>query len=374
MKRIQFILNNRSLYGANRSALSVIEDFISKGHEVKVLVPFWGSMADELKRKNIPYEIIPFYSAFLYIRPILKYLIVPFLLVFDIVIFPYLLFRVNKFNPDIIYSNTSAENIGIFLAKILGIKHIWHIREFMSLDHNSYFILGNKIKSKLINLSDRSIYVSKSVYEYVNLGGKSIKHKVIYNGIESSEASLSNLNFNNSEPVFGIVGILDVGKGQDMAIEYFNKLLAYYPKAKLKIFGDKKGSFKNMIVSRVAALGIGDKVQFKGFVNSHEDIYGKIDFLLMFSKSEGFGRVTIESALKGVPVIGYDNAGTSELIDHKKTGCLFKDFDSFLDCVNFIMIADNYKLVREKSFLNANKNFNTMKYCESVYNFTLVKA
>ena len=129
-----------------------------------------------------------------------------------------------------------------------------------------------------------------------------------------------------------------------------------------------------MIVSRVAALGIGDKVQFKGFVNSHEDIYGKIDFLLMFSKSEGFGRVTIESALKGVPVIGYDNAGTSELIDHKKTGCLFKDFDSFLDCVNFIMIADNYKLVREKSFLNANKNFNTMKYCESVYNFTLVKA
>ena len=70
----------------------------------------------------------------------------------------------------------------------------------------------------------------------------------------------------------------------------------------------------------------------------------------MFSKSEGFGRVTIESAFHGVPVIGFDNAGTSELIIHEKTGCLFQDFDSFLECVNFIMNSANYELIRETSF------------------------
>ena len=144
MKRIQFILNNRSFYGANRSILSVIEDFISKGHKVKVLVPFWGSMADTLKEKDISYEVIPFYSAFLYIRPVLKHCLVPFLFLFNIIMFPYLLFRVNRLKPDIIYSNTSAENIGIFIAKILSVKHVWHIREFMSLDHNFHFLIKKK--------------------------------------------------------------------------------------------------------------------------------------------------------------------------------------------------------------------------------------
>ena len=93
----------------------------------------------------------------------------------------------------------------------------------------------------------------------------------------------------------------------------------------------------------------------------------------MFSRSEGFGRVTIESALHGVPVIGFNNAGTSELIIDKRTGCLFKDLDSFLECVNFIMNSVNYNLIREQAFLNANKRFNLRQYCDSVYSFVLNK-
>ena len=90
------------------------------------------------------------------------------------------------------------------------------------------------------------------------------------------------LSYKHHEPVFGIVGILDPGKGQDMAIEYFNKLLEYYPNARLNIFGDKKGPFKNMIMRLVDKLGLKEKVHFKGFVESQEDIYGAINILLMF--------------------------------------------------------------------------------------------
>ena len=161
--KICFILNYSELYGANRSILSVIEYFLSKGHQLHVILPKSGPITDVFKKKNINYSIIPFYSPFLYIKPIFKHLIVPFLFLFNIIMFPYLLFRVNRLRPDVIYSNTSAENIGIFIAKILGIKHVWHIREFMSLDHNAYFIFGKKMKSRLINMSDKSIYVSFNV-------------------------------------------------------------------------------------------------------------------------------------------------------------------------------------------------------------------
>ena len=125
----------------------------------------------------------------------------------------------------------------------------------MSLDHNFHFIFGKKMKSRLINMSDRSIYVSNSVLENLHSGTKSIKHKVVYNGIKSRMRLLPTLK-RNSEPIFGIVGILDSGKRQDIAIEYFNKLLLYYPSAKLYIFGDKNGFFKNKLFKLVDDLNL----------------------------------------------------------------------------------------------------------------------
>jgi len=184
--KICFILNYSELYGANRSILSVIEYFLSKGHQLHVILPKSGPITDVFKKKNINYSIIPFYSPFLFIKPIFKHLIVPLLFLFNIIMFPYLLFRVNRLMPDVIYSNTSAENIGIFIAKILRVKHVWHIREFMSLDHNAYFIFGRNMKSRLINMSDKSIYVSNSVLESIHGKKESVKYQVIYNGIKSS--------------------------------------------------------------------------------------------------------------------------------------------------------------------------------------------
>ena len=367
MRRIQFILNNRFLYGANRSILSVIEDFISKGHQVTVLVPFWGSMADELKKKEIPYEVIPFYSAFLYIRPILKHILVPILILLDILIFPFIIFRTWQFNPDIIYSNTSAENSGIFLAKILGKKHVWHIREFMKNDYKYYFIFGEKNKSRLINKSNKSIYVSNSVLNAVHEKNDEHKHIVIYNGIDSGISELSKLKVDLSTPVFGMVGVLDPAKGYELAFRYFKSILDNLPRSKLFIYGDKEGGYKDKLVSIANSLDISDAIEFKGFVNSQKEIYSSIDVLLMFSRSEGFGRVTIESSLYGIPVIGYDNAGTSELIEDKQSGCLFYDKDEFISSVSFLMNQKNYNTVRKNAFNRSVLKYNVDLYCSKVY-------
>lgn len=367
MKRIQFILNNRFLYGANRSALSVIEHFIAKGHEVKVFVPFWGSMVKELKRKDIPYEVIPFYSAFLYIRPIFKHILVPFLVFLDLIIFPFLLLKTWQFNPDVIYSNTSAENSGIFLAKILGKKHVWHIREFMKNDYKYYFIFGEKNKSRLINKSERSIYVSKSVLSAVHKTRDDIKHAVIYNGIASEVSRLPDIEVDFDAPVFGMVGMLDPAKGYELAFTYFKSILEFLPESKLYIFGDKEGRYKNKLVNLAKYLGVSDSIQFKGFIESQKEIYKSIDILLMFSRSEGFGRVTIESSLYGVPVIGYDNAGTSELIVNEESGWLFKEKEDFILAVNFLLVANNYKQIRENAFIRSNEKYNVETYCNKVY-------
>jgi glycosyltransferase involved in cell wall biosynthesis len=353
--KIQFILNYSDLYGANRSILSVIKHFHKKGHIINVMIPSKGGMYEELMSHKISCDVIPYYAAFLYIKPVFKHLLIPFLAIIDLFLFPLMVFKVKRFNPDIIYSNTSAENFGMFIAKLLEKKHILHVREFMDRDYNSHFVLGKKNKSRFINCSDVSIYVSKAVLNSIHgFNVKDNKQKIIYNGIESDLYNLSQKVINVNAMVFGIVGILDPAKGQDTAIRYFLEILKEYPNAKLLVYGDKKGAYKKKLIKLVSSLNLNDNVMFLGFETDTKKVYNSIDILLMFSKSEGFGRVTVEAAFNGVPVIGFDNAGTSELIVDRETGCLFRDLDSFNESVCFMLKnTNNYHAVREKAFHNA---------------------
>ena len=373
--KIQFVLNYGNFYGANRSVLSVIEHFRDNGHNVNVLVPSIPSrkgMFEELQRRNIACETLPFYAAFLYYKLDLKHLSIPLLTVLDIFVFPFFVLKIKKFNPDIIYSNTSAENFGILVAKLLKIKHITHVREFMDKDYSLNFLFGKKNKKKFINMSDAVIYVSKSVMEAVQ-GTKVIRqnHKVIYNGIDSKKTVLNKKTIDKNQLTFGIVGSLDPAKGQLEAVKYFSKILKKYPTAKLFIYGDKPGVYKDKIFKHIESFDLMENVIFKGFEADLDKVYSSMDVLLMFSKSEGFGRVTIEAAFNGVPVIGFDNAGTSELIRNKETGCLFHDYKSFIDAVDFLLNgeSENYQNIRKSSFENAWKLYSKDICCTNIADF-----
>lgn len=371
--KIQFVLNYGNFYGANRSILNVIQHFITNGHEVQVLVPsvpVRKGMVDALKEKNIPYKVAPYYSAFLYYKRDFKHLVIPFLVLLNIFVFPLLVFKVKKFNPDVIYSNTSAENLGVFIARILGVKHVLHIREFMDKDYNLNFLFGPKAKRKFINMSDASVYVSKSVLEGVQ--GAMVdkaRHKVIYNGLEYTHKILAEKKLNTKHLIFGIVGAIDPAKGQYEAILHFKELLRTYPHASLRIYGDKDSAYKVKIINLIEEMDLQENVKIMGFEPEIERIYNTIDILLMFSKSEGFGRVTVEAAFRGVPVIGYNNAGTSEIITDRQTGCLFNDVGSFEKGVAFLLKESNYETIRRNAFENAWKLFSIGQCCSKIEEF-----
>ena len=368
-KRIQFITHYNDLYGANRSLLTLIEYFHCKDYAVNVLLPSNGSMARHLKRQGIAYDVIFNYGSFLYIRPKLKHIVVPLLGLFNIFIFPYIVYKIRKFNPDIIYSNTSAENIGVFASKFLKVKHISHIREFMSLDHESYFIFGKTIKRKFIEWSDGVIFVSKAVAEHIkgDLKFKTL-NKVIYNGLKIPNVKPNSV----SVPIaikFGIVGLIDPAKGQLQALQYFSNIVEQYPHSTLHIYGTGSGKYYNKLIESIDQLKLNDKVILHGFVDDIERIYS-FDVLMMFSRSEGFGRVTVEAMMRGIPVIGMNSAGTSELINNGKTGYLFKDQESFNESLSSLFSTEySFNLIRMKAFESSSEQFNDKKYNISIESF-----
>lgn len=367
--RIQFISHYSHLYGANKMLLTLLIYFHNHGYDISVLFPSKGRMTEKLDELNIPYKVIPYYSSFLYIKRTIKFIAYPLLMLLDFITFPFILLHIKNFNPDIIYSNTSAENLGYFVAKILKKKHITHVHEFMSRNHGVSFIGGNEFKRKFINKSTGAIFVTKSVAKDVmNNDFNSKKHIIIYNGLQCPIVNISTER--KSRPYhYGIVGILSAGKRQDVAIKYFKKVVEMYPSSILHIYGDKEGSYKRYLFHLVKKLGLESNIIFHGFVQDIETIYKEIDILLVFSKLEGFGLVTAEAMYRGIPVIGYDDAGTSELIEDNQSGYLFTDEESFQERIKLLHCISNYERIKENAYQRAISLFKENDYCSSIETF-----
>lgn len=365
--KILFISNYSELYGANRSLLTLLNHFNQKGqYEIKLFVPSKGGIVQELEKCNISYDVLPYISQLWYYKLQMKYLVQPLLILFTFLMLPYLIILVKKYNPDIIYSNTSAENVGVIIAKILKIKHISHIREFMDLDHSAQFIGGNGWKKKYIHLSDGIIYVSQSVAKWVNQNASMLPNqKVVYNGVNMPCEIPHKCHWEH--PRFGIVGILDEEKGQHVAIKYFQKLLLKMPTAQLYIYGDKKGEYKNKLYKMVRDLNLTNNVVFHGFVKDTTVIYREMDVLLMCSRMEGFGRVTVEAMQYGIPVVGYNSGGTSEIVIHGKNGYLFENEEQFVDSIGELFSSPiKYEDISSFAYHDSHDRFSVKKYCESV--------
>lgn len=359
--KILFISHYSFLYGSNRSLDSLVDAFIEKGEDVSVLLPSKGKFYYHLKEKGVNVYAFRFFYEVLYVKFNRKYLSLPLLWIFNLLMMPFLIFKIKRLAPDVIYSNSSVDAYSIFFAKLLRIKHVWHVREFLKEDFGSHFILGKELKKKLILQSDKIIFVSKAVADSV-IGYIPTNGKVIYNGLPYPQ-KLRNEVFFDSELKLGVVGNIDISKQQHLAIEYMEKIHEKYPKMTLHIIGDKECPYKYYIQKLVSKLDLQNVVKFDGFVGNVEDIYSKIDVLLMCSRSEAFGRVTIEAMLRNIPVIGIDSGGTSELICNGVTGFKFHNVQEVIAALD-VIVNDSDKT---KDIINEAKSVALIKFSEQTY-------
>ena len=117
-------------------------------------------------------------------------------------------------------------------------------------------------------------------------------------------------------------------------------------------------------------LGIADQVEFWGYLADPYKAYMAADAVLMCSKYEGMGRTTVEAMAASRPVIGYDNAGTSELIIHQHTGLFYHGGpEALAACMRrFIENPDWARQMGKNGWKIARKKFTTEVYAEQIYN------
>ena len=367
---ILFLSHYSGLLGSNRSMESIITYFSEKGVNISIILPSKGEFYKYLMTKGMDVHSFMFIYETLYVKKNKKYFTLPLLWIYNIVVFPFLLCKIRKINPDVIYTNSSSDLYSVFIAKILGKKHIMHVREFMQEDFGGYCILGRNVKRKIILKSDKLVFVSHAVANAV-VGEIPQYGRVIYNGLPTP---LKNYDYHNIDKKFriGVVANIDISKQQDFAIKMMPDILELYPQATLHLIGDKECPYKRYLKELVNELKLESKVIFEGFIRNTEDIYSRFDILLMCSRSEAFGRVTIESMLRCKPVIGYEAGGTPELIKDGITGFKFKTKSDVIKALN-VIIRDGEKTRQIVSCAQkeASEKFSEQAYVNKVYDFVI---
>jgi len=70
---------------------------------------------------------------------------------------------------------------------------------------------------------------------------------------------------------------------------------------------------------------ITEQVRFVGFKKEVAEEYHRADAVLMCSRDEGMGRVTVEAMSYGKPVLGYRGGATPELLTDEVDGFLYEN-------------------------------------------------
>ena len=174
-------------------------------------------------------------------------------------------------------------------------------------------------------------------------GIRTSRVKVVYNAIPNSFAKLllsqepanhSISKLKESGPLLLSVCSLVRGnefKGVDTAIRALPRILKTQPDLQYAIVGE--GEIRARLERIAVAMGVADNVTFLGEISDAElaELYRLCDAFVLPSRGqerlgivggEGFGRVYVEAALAGKPVVGSLSGGAAEAVLHGETGFL----------------------------------------------------
>ncbi|MCF0075130.1 glycosyltransferase [Dyadobacter sp. CY261] len=363
--KILYLAHVSTVLGANRSLLNLISG-LNGEYECTVIVPHEGPIVNELSLLEVKHRVIPFKQSSVHMRGSwIAILLIPVrvcrIALVNLVALIRLVIYVKKNKIQVIHSNSGAITLGYFVAKFAGIPHIWHLREFQDLDYNIEHWLGKQFLYKLLKKSSYIIAISKSVAEHFYPAKCAVVYNGLYGELPFSIEVEKKLNF-----LF--CGALIPTKGLADAIEAIYKLNSHEVYADLIIAGEfHDKDFETEINQLVDKYMIRSKVHFLGFTNDVSSHMQQSLALLMCSKNEGFGRVTVEAMINRCAVIGFDNAGTKELIKDKETGFLYSSVEELVNAMKLVIEQpEERKKIEEQAYSYARNEFSVRNYVSQV--------
>jgi len=130
--------------------------------------------------------------------------------------------------------------------------------------------------------------------------------------------------------IFGLIGRFDQQKGQLLLLEAMSK--SKHKDYAVVLLGEptlnEGDDYFNRMKSLIEQKELNERVFIRPYRKDTETFYNAIDWLVMATKAETFGMVTIEALASGTPVLGSNAGGTPEILQNGVGGQLFQTLDA----------------------------------------------
>lgn len=241
--------------------------------------------------------------------------------------------------------NWSSDFSEALVARASGAKYVY-VKKNMNWERKAW-----KVKSRL----STAIVARNTTMQETILGSKQLKKKVhlIHGGVDTDMFRPSfNLQIRNElgiperAKVACCVAQIVRSKDQATLIKAIARVEQYY----LILAGAVRDEqYKSELDELIKKLNVGDRVKFAGAVDNVNNLLNACNtFVLPTSlykgHEEGCPVAVLEAMAAGTPCIVSDVAGSRDLVQHGKTGLVFKpeNVDALADCLRDFVTKPSY--------------------------------
>jgi glycosyltransferase involved in cell wall biosynthesis len=238
---------------------------------------------------------------------------------------------------DLIHCHHAKLNawIGVRAARRIGVPSIVKLGsagpnfDFLSLEKKR-FLYGRLAAQEIRDTA--SAFVGTSAQMMDDLRGYGIEDGRLHHipngvrlpsrGSDTRRAEIRRgLGLRAEERLVVLVGRMERQKNTATLLNAFARVVEQGTRARLLVLGD--GSLLTAHQELAASLGLEDRVQFAGRVDSVGDYLDAADVFVLPALAEGMSNALLEAMAHGVPQVVSDVSGNADLVVERETGWLY---------------------------------------------------
>jgi glycosyltransferase involved in cell wall biosynthesis len=222
--------------------------------------------------------------------------------------------------PDLVHANSlSMGRLAGPVAAALGVPSLAHLRDIIGLSGQAVADLNQNSRLLAVSAATRAHHIGQGI--------DADKTFVAYNGVDPTRFHPRpatgrlhrELAVASDAMLIGTIGQLVLRKGHDVLAEAASLLAREFPQAHYVIVGerystkDEAREHEDQLRQKFAEGALAGRAHFLGVRPDIPEIMSELTLLAHPARQEPLGRVLLEAAASGVPVVATDVGGTSEI-------------------------------------------------------------
>ncbi|MCA9248354.1 MAG: glycosyltransferase family 4 protein [Planctomycetales bacterium] len=306
MSRVTLVFEYPTLFGGEMSLLAALPALQHAGFEMTALAPAPSPLAAALAEHGV--RVTPFrWRDDQQRRPLAE-------LRADLATF------LQQQRPVIVHANSlSSGRVLGPVASELQLPSLAHLRDILGLKQQALTDLNRHGCLVAVSQATRDFHVAQ--------GLDASRVRVVYNGVdlarfhprERSGWLHRELGIPADAPLVGTIGQISLRKGQDVFLAAARRVAEENDAAQFVIVGSRYSEkeesrlFEARLHAMAAEPPLHGRVHFLGLRDSIEQLLPELSLLVHTARQEPLGRVLLEAAACGLPVVATDVGGTWEI-------------------------------------------------------------